>query len=202
MISTALTLLIAATSILAFSNTELLNKLMFYPYLMNNNKGEWHRFIGHTFIHADWMHLIFNGIALYSFGGLVEQLLGPLKFLLLFFTAAVISSVADYMKHKENRYYRALGASGSVAAIIFASIIWEPWRGGIYMYFIPIPIPPIIFGVLYIAYSYYMSKRSSDNVAHNAHLYGALYGLLFTLLFLPNGLSNFLEKVINPSYAL
>jgi len=56
----------------------------------------------------------------------------------------------------------------------------------VYLFFIPIPIPGWIFGGLYLAYSWYMDKRGGDNVAHDAHFFGAIFGLIFTAILVPD----------------
>ena len=63
--------------------------------------------------------------------------------------------------------------------------------------FLPFSIPPIIFGVLYIAYEMYMQKRGGTNIAHDAHIWGAGFGFLFTLLFVPDAFSNFIAQLLS-----
>ena len=48
-----------------------------------------------------------------------------------------------------------------------------------------IPMPAVLFGVLYLAYTWYMDRQSRDNVNHSAHLWGAGFGLLFMALLEP-----------------
>jgi membrane associated rhomboid family serine protease len=61
--------------------------------------------------------------------------------------------------------------------------------------FIPIPIPAPVFGVLYLAYEYYMSKRGGDNIGHDAHLWGAIFGMVFTIALKPELASIFLQQI-------
>jgi membrane associated rhomboid family serine protease len=198
MIATAITLLTIGTSILAFNNQELMGKMYFYPYVMNNNRSEWHRFLSHALVHANWPHLIFNMLALYTFGQGIEHLLGSTLFVILYFSAAVASSISDYQKNKNNSRYLAVGASGAIAAMIFCSILHNPWGGGFLVFFIP--MPPIVFGVAYLAYSYYMSTKENQQIGHSAHFHGAVYGILFTLLVVPDALSHFLTLVVKPQF--
>jgi membrane associated rhomboid family serine protease len=100
----------------------------------------------------------------------------------------------DFGKYKDNAYYNAVGASGAVSAIVFASILFNP-GGKIYLFFIPIGIPAVIFGALYLVYSYYMSKRGRDNVGHSAHFWGAVFGFVFTILLKPELFMLFVEKI-------
>jgi membrane associated rhomboid family serine protease len=199
MIALALTAVTAIVSFLAFQNQDLMSKLIFYPYGMNNNKSEWYRFISGAFVHANWFHLIFNLLALYSFGAQVEALFGSTLFIIFYLSAAAVSCIADFQKHKNDRQFMALGASGAVSAIIMASIINNPWQGSIIV--LVVPMPPIIFGALYLGYSFYMiQKGSDDRIGHNAHFHGAIYGILFTLLMLPGALQRFITLIMQPEF--
>jgi membrane associated rhomboid family serine protease len=198
MISTSLTLATLGVSFLAFNDSTLMQRLCFYPYVMNQKKLEWYRFLSHTFVHANWPHLIFNMLALYTFGNGVEHLLGSLLFAIMYFTAAIASSISDYQKNKDNSRYVAVGASGAISAMIFCSILHNPWAGGFLVFFVP--VPPIVFGVAYLIYSYYMSTKQDQTIGHSAHFHGAVYGILFTLLAVPGALQRFMSLVMQPQF--
>jgi membrane associated rhomboid family serine protease len=196
----ALIALISVTSIMAFNNRELFDKLKFNAYLIINRK-EYHRFFSHGLVHADLTHLLINMFVLYSFGSIVEMVFkeifdasGNLLYLLMFGSALAFSSIYDFIKHKEDIYYNAVGASGAVAAVVFSSILLFP-RGEIGLFLIPIGIPAPIFGLLYLIYSAYMSKRGQDNIGHNAHFYGAIYGVFFTIAIKPAIFLYFIDQV-------
>jgi membrane associated rhomboid family serine protease len=73
-----------------------------------------------------------------------------------------------------------VGASGAVSAVLFCSIFFSPMsKMGII--FIPVHIPGIVLGVLYLIYSQYMSRKGMDNINHDAHFIGAVFGFLFPL---------------------
>ena len=186
----------AIISIAAFSNETLLNKLILWPKVMNN-PAEYYRFLSSGFIHADWNHLLFNMFTLYSFGTSLELLGFGDKFVILYLTGIAISSIPAYIKNRNNSYYRALGASGGVSAILFFSIYFSPWSR-IGLLFIPVGIPCIIFAVLYLVYCIYMSKRGNDNIGHDAHLLGAVYGFLFALIVDPSHGVYFLNTIMHP----
>jgi membrane associated rhomboid family serine protease len=176
-----------------------------YPYAMVR-QNEWYRIITHAFIHADWMHLIFNMIALWSFGNFVfdspsslpSMTSSPvLHFTIMYFGAILFSSISDVAKHKDNQYYTSLGASGVVSAVIFFSILINPWSM-ILVFFIP--CPGIVFGILYLAYSHYMSKKGGDIINHDAHFYGSVFGLLYPLFINPSMYGDFLTKLLHPPF--
>jgi len=123
--------------------------------------------------------------------------LGWMYFLFIYFGGILAASMPALLKHRDNYNYNSVGASGAVSAILFATITLVPFQGGIGILFIPFTIPPFIFGILYIAYEVYMDKRSQDNVAHDAHIWGAVFGFVFTLLFVPEAFLGFLAQLVS-----
>lgn len=188
---TPITLLLIAVnviySIIGFSNTELLSKTIGWPYY-TKHENQYYRFITSGFLHADWMHLIFNMFTLYFFGTNLEILLnvfnlgGNIAYLALYFLGMIVADIPSYIKHKDDYNYRSLGASGAVSAVVFAVIVFSPWSS-IYLYG-AIKISAAIYAVLYIVYCVYAGKQNNDNVNHDAHLWGSLFGLVFTIALL------------------
>ena len=174
-------------SFIGFSNNTFLSKTIGWPYYEKRNK-EYYRFITSGFLHADWVHLFFNMFTLYFFGRNVELLLSlsglgvKFSYLALYFLGLIVADVPSYIKHKNDSEYRSLGASGAVSAVIFASIIFSPWKS-IYLYG-AIQISATVYAVLYIVYCIYMGKKNQDNVNHDAHLWGSVFGFLFTILLI------------------
>ncbi len=195
----AITIFISITSM---DNYVLKNKLMFNAYMIKERK-EWYRFFSHGLIHADWMHLIFNMLALYMVGKFVEDSYvvifegkGILFFILLYVGGLAMSSLYSYERNKENMYYNALGASGAVSAVIFAFIMLAP-NAQMGLLFIPfLKIPAYIFGFVYIGFEYYLSKRGNTGIAHDAHLWGAVYGIVLTIVLKPSIASSFIDQII------
>ncbi len=111
----------------------------------------------------------------------------------MYVLAAGVSSISSYIKHQDHSWYHALGASGAVSAVTFAAILFAPMEK-IYIMGI-LPIPGVLFGVLYLVYSSYMSRRAKDNIGHEAHFYGAVFGLAFTLAFKPQLFNFFITQV-------
>ena len=138
-------------------------------------------------VHADGMHLFFNMFTLFFFGGQMEAYLslriGVLGLPLLYVGGLVASILPSYVKHQNDPNYYSLGASGAVAAVLFAAVLLRP-GATIYLFFIP--MPALVFGIAYIAYSWYMDRQSNDNINHSAHLWGAGFGLMFMALLEPS----------------
>ena len=199
-------IIIAITVLVTFSangRPELYAKLLFNPYQVFHRK-EWHRIFTHALIHDrnNIFHLFFNMFVLYSFGQLVEEILnanmggfGIPYYLVIYVGGVAVATIPALVKHKDNYGYNSVGASGAVSAVLFSAIAFVPFSGGIGILFIPVSIPPLIFGVLYIAYEMYMQRRGGTNIAHDAHIWGALFGFVFTLLCVPGAFSNFVAEV-------
>lgn len=190
-----------ALSMYAFSNHDILYRWMMNPYSVKSRK-EYFRFLTSGFIHSDYVHLGFNMLTLYFFGDLVEYFFetksagqGTLIFVIFYLAAIVLSEVPTFLKHKNNPNYNSLGASGGVAAVVFSSIMIYP-DNVLYISML-FPIPAFVFGILYLIYSYYMSKRGKDNINHDAHFYGAVFGIFFTLVVDPELFSTFFEQIGN-----
>ena len=173
-------------SFLAFSNQKLINDLIFYPPAITQQK-QGYRFITCGFIHADVAHLLFNMYSFYIFGKAVEDAFvqifsskGAMLFVVLYFTALAVCLLPTYFNNKNNYYYKSLGASGAVSAVIFAYIFLEPTAKLELMF--TIPMPAFIFGALYLAVSYYLDKRGGGNINHSAHFWGAVYGIVFIII--------------------
>jgi membrane associated rhomboid family serine protease len=179
----------------AFSRREVMFKYNFNAYQIVHRK-QWYRIFSHAFLHANWEHLIFNMLSLFFFAPIVESQLGIINFLLIYGGATIASSIPDLIKYKDNYAYNALGASGAVSAIIFTSILLNP-TSKIMLMLIPIPIPAVIFGVLYLFYSAYMAKRNMDNIGHNAHFWGAIFGFVFPILLYPQLLQLFFNQLFS-----
>jgi len=189
-------------SIYAWNRQEKLYAWMLNPYAVVHRR-QYYRIISSGFIHHDWVHLIFNMITFYFFGGNMEYIFsylyggnGIVYFLILYFLGMIVADIPSVIKHRDHPNYNSLGASGAVSAVLFASILFNP-TNKIYLFFIPVGIPGYIFGILYLIYSYYQGRKMADNINHDAHLYGALFGILFSIFIRPAVVPSFFEQVLN-----
>ncbi len=202
--SLSLTLLLIGVTVLvswlAFEKPRLLDRLILWPPAIDRQK-QYDRLMTHGFVHADWSHLLFNMITLYFFGSLVERwlvsMIGHVGFVLFYLSAIVIAILPTYIQHRHDPRYRSLGASGAVSAVLFTYILLQPWSL-ILVFFLP--VPAIVYAVLYVGYSIWMDKHGQDNVNHSAHLWGAAYGVVFALLVEPSVFGSFLQRLMNPSF--
>ena len=171
----------------AFNNSALVNKLIFYPPEVN--RGGWYRLFSYGVLHADYTHLIFNMITFFIFGQYIEkffkgslgEMQGSVWFITLYVSALLVSILPTYFKHKNNQYYRGLGASGAVSAVVFAYILINP-MSFMGIMFITIMLPAFLFGIIYVDLTIYLEKKQAGNVNHSAHITGGIYGILFVII--------------------
>lgn len=184
-----------ALSVLALYNEELYSRMILNPFRVA--KGEQtYTLITSGFVHKDWGHLFFNMFSFYFFAFPLELRLGHWQFALLYMVGLILSDVPTVIKHRRDFWYRSLGASGAISAVVFGFIMCEP-LAKMGLLFIPIPIPAILFGALYLAYCMYASKRNVDGINHDAHFYGAICGIVVTCILYPQVLHVFFTKLLS-----
>ena len=185
---------------MAFNNRKLMDRLILWPPAIDKHR-QYDRLVTYGFIHGDFMHLLFNMVTLFFFGQQIEQLMtrvvGFWVYPVFYISALVVSILPTYLKNQKNPNYLSLGASGAVSAVLFAFVLLAPWSTIGVMF---IPMPAIVFAVLYVGYSIWMDRRGGDRINHSAHLAGAAYGVLFMAIMEPRVLGIFLEQIANPSF--
>ena len=198
----SLIIITSIVSIYSFNHDDFFKKVTLNPYLFFKKKEYWRAFT-HGFIHADWVHLGVNMFVLFSFGIFCEKYLKALanhgyihhpglNYLILYTGGILFSAIPSLIRHKDNPSYNSVGASGAVSAVVFASIFFQP-KSLIYFYFIP--MPGIVFGILYLLYAQYMSRKSNQNINHEAHFAGALFGFIYPVFMNPSLMHLFLLQM-------
>jgi len=181
------------TSLMAFYNENVLSNLILHPYSVYR-KQRVYTVITSGLIHNDLMHLAFNMFSYCFFAFTLEDRIGHWQFGLLYIVSLILSDISTIFKHKNNYNYYSLGASGAVSAVIFSFIMFYPVS---MMMIMPIPVhmPAIVFGILYLVYCHFASKHARDNVNHDAHLFGALSGVLITIILVPGCVTGFVQQI-------
>ncbi|MEO8524938.1 MAG: rhomboid family intramembrane serine protease [Caldimonas sp.] len=176
-----------------FAAPSLIEKNLLRPHWLVPRR-EYRTLITSGFIHADLMHLLFNGFTFWAFAFGLERRIGTEAFLGLYFFGLLASGAGTWLKHRGDAEYRTLGASGAILAVLFASIVYFP-SASIFILPIPVPIPAPLFAVAYLAYTWWASNRARGRVNHDAHLGGALAGIAFVALTDPEAFRRALKLV-------
>ena len=205
MITITIIVITSLISYQAFNDHSIADKLIFQPAVVRD--GEWYRLITYGLLHADLTHLIFNMFTFYLFGRTIESFFksslgfipGSIAFIMLYAGGLFFSILPTYLKEKDNYYYKGLGASGAVSAVVFAFILIFP-MSLMGILFIPIRLPAFLFGFIFVFISMYLDKNQVGGINHSAHVAGGLFGVVLTaavflLLIQNNLLVAFLYKI-------
>jgi membrane associated rhomboid family serine protease len=193
---TALLILVVTVlvSLIGLSSPRVIERCLLRPYQVARGSG-YAGLLTSGFVHADLGHLVFNLITFYSFAFRLESVIGPRKFVLLYFSALLVGGLGTCFKHRDDPNYASLGASGAILGVLFASIVYFP-RQSLYILPLPVPIPAPLFALGYLAYSWYSSRARRGNINHDAHIFGALSGLAFVLLTDPTSFLGLVRSVV------
>jgi len=150
------------------------------------SRKEYIRILSAGFLHADMMHLLFNMMTLYFFGPVILEGFGAIGFIIIYIGSILLGNIFSLFIYQKQPWYSAIGASGGVSGVLFAAIAMAP-KMSLFLFFIPIPIPGFVFGLLYFGYSVYMmlNPKQWDNLGHAAHLGGAFFGLVYAIATQP-----------------
>lgn len=149
-----------------------------------------YRVVTSSFLHGDLFHLFFNMLTLFYFGPVVERILGKLGFLVVYFGAIIASGVVTAIVKRRVPNYRSVGASDAVSGVLLSFCLFFPLEP-IYILFIPVGIPAILYGVLFMLISARLMGNAGNRIAHEGHLGGALAGVGLTLLMRPDVVTQF-----------
>ncbi|OFW98669.1 MAG: hypothetical protein A3E78_11650 [Alphaproteobacteria bacterium RIFCSPHIGHO2_12_FULL_63_12] len=177
-------------SIYAFYiDRTFINQFAFQVHAVRDQKQHY-RILTSSFLHANLAHLLLNMMTLFFFGPEIERILGKLGFLVVYFGAIVASGFVSLKVNRDNPSYSSIGASDAVSGVVLSFCCFHPFQP-LYLMFIPIPIPAIVYGVLFMAISAQLMERSNRVIAHEGHLGGALAGVALTILMRPEVVTRF-----------
>lgn len=178
-------------TLIALMSPQLNQDFLLKPFLMWRSFQPY-RFIFSGFSHVNFTHLLMNAFSILSFGHFfLESLityfgdLAPLVFTGFFLISVVIADIPDFIWHRNHPEYASVGASGGGAAIVAATVIFNPditvYNG----------FPGIAFVVIYFVVSIVFAFRKNSKLAHLAHATGTAFGLAIALLVTSSSVPNY-----------
>ena len=183
-----------AFSLLGLMSRKILEACLFRPYWLTR-KQLYATVVTSGFVHADVMHLVFNLTTFYFFAFPLERYIGGTRFAPLYLLGLLISHAGTWYKHRDNPDYSSVGASGAIAAVLFAAIVFFPEQS-LFILPIPVPIPAPLFGVCYLAYTGYAARHPHGRINHDAHLGGAITGLAYVALTKPSAYAQLVNSLL------
>jgi len=131
----------------------------------------------YIFLHGGLSHILFNLLALWMFGGELENYWGSKKFLRYFLYCGIGAGVCTVI-FSPYQFVPVIGASGAIYGILLAFGWLFPNRPILIYFLLPIPAKyfVIIFGLIELFSS---MQGTGGGVAHLTHLGGLVFGLLY-----------------------
>lgn len=144
-----------------------------------------------VFSHNMFFHIFINMYVFFGFGTVLENELGPRRFLRFYLVAGVVSSlshitVSTFLMGQPE--LPALGASGAVAGTILLFALMNPHEKILLLGIIP--MPALTAALVFVGIDLWglvsQTRGSTIPIGHGAHLGGSLYGLIYYFVAIRN----------------
>ena len=143
--------------------------------------------VTHAFMHGGWVHLAFNGWALYQFGSAAENYLGSRRFAFFYFFCVIGAGLCQLLVTTmmldavDPMPIATVGASGGIFGLLLAFAVYYPGAKLIFL-LLPVPVPARWAVLIYGAIELYLGLSGAQSgVAHFAHLGGLLFAAILIL---------------------
>lgn len=167
-------------SFIGFNNPAFFDRYKFSTYAILDLK-QVDRLLSSGFLHVNFMHLFFNMLTLYFFSNIIIEMLNAFHYVTIYLAAILGGNLLSLWMYRRDMTYTAVGASGGVSGVLFASVALLP-QMKLFIMPIPIPLPAWLFAIGYLAYSVYGMKNALGNIGHAAHLGGAVVGFAAAII--------------------
>jgi membrane associated rhomboid family serine protease len=178
----------------AFVPLRLFNPAVFEVNLLFNVRSA----LLSMFLHGGWLHLIGNMWFLWIFGDNVEDVLGHVAYLLFYLGCGGAAALAQALIATTSQV-PMIGASGAIAGVLGAYLVWFPWARVRTLLFLGIfftvtELPALVFLVLWFVVQFFSGTlalasagAASGGVAFFAHIGGFLAGASVAYLLRRSG---------------
>lgn len=185
-ISLAIIVITVIFSYRGFSRYSFFNRYTFHVDKVLRGK-EYFRLITSGLLHVGWLHLIVNMICLQAFSVGLTAYLSGIRYAIIYLASLVGGNLFVLFVYRRHKDYSAVGASGAVSGVMFASLALFP--GMRVAPFGLFAIPGWLFCIIFVLISIYGVKSKRDNIGHEAHLAGAVIGMLTAIIMEPSVLT-------------
>jgi membrane associated rhomboid family serine protease len=152
----------------------------------------WNTIVTAMFLHAGWEHVIGNMVFLWAFGPEIEDVMGPIRYLIFYLLGGVVATVAQVAASPSSTIPN-LGASGAIAAVMGAFLITFPRdkiRAIVFLgwYVTTTVIPAMLLVGLWFILQLFSevgaaASVQTGGVAYLAHIGGFVMGMATARLF-------------------
>ena len=185
-ITGAISILIMVVTVI-FSAKAFTNRTLFARYAFDVERilvhRDYKRLVTSGLLHVSWLHLIFNMLTLHAFAGSLAMIVTWWQFLIIYLGSLVGGNLFALLIHKNHGDYTAVGASGAVSGLIFASMVIMPGMAIQLMGILT--LPGWLYTLVFVGVSIYGIRSRRDNIGHEAHLGGGLIGMLIAIAMWP-----------------
>jgi membrane associated rhomboid family serine protease len=158
------------------------------PQPLAPHKNVWLAVVFSMFLHGSVLHVLGNMLFLWIFGNNVEDQLGPVAFLAFYMVGGIAAS-AVHIGFNLDSTTPIVGASGAIAAVMGAYIVWFPTARILTtilpFFFIILRLPAVVVLGFWFALQFF--TQESSGVATLAHIGGFVFGALVALALRPFG---------------
>lgn len=147
-------------------------------------RGEWWLLLTTMFVHVSVLHILFNSVALYSVGSLVERIYGAVRYTIIYFVSGILASLASYgfMEVSGQSGDIAAGASGAIFGIAGVVIVLGVLRQSVVPRAVALQLS-VFMGVLIVVNIVFDAFTPQIDI--RAHIGGLLVGLVLGYLLAP-----------------
>jgi membrane associated rhomboid family serine protease len=146
------------------------------------------------FLHGGWMHLLGNMLYLWLFGDNIEDILGPVRFIIFYFAAGIAATLAQ-VAIDPNSDIPLIGASGAIAGVLGAYLVRFPRARVLTLLFLGYFIRLVEIRALWVLGFWFILQlfsgalsigvQTGGGVAYFAHIGGFVAGMAMVWIFAP-----------------
>jgi len=164
-------------------------------------RGEWWLLLSAMFVHVNFIHILFNSVALYSIGTLVERIYGPYRYAAIYFVSGILASLASFvfMLASGQPHEVAAGASGAIFGIAGVVIVLGVQRNSVVPRPVAVQLSVFMLALIVLNIAF---DAFSPQIDIRAHIGGLVVGMVMGYVLAPKVPDDHAGRVISGHEAL